>query len=135
LSGNKLTRTENLKRILNKSERMLQSAETSFNAGFLESAASRAYYSAFHAIQAVLKSVDQTYSKHSTVIAEFQRQFIKTGIFPRQIGKALSKMAKHREIADYKYDEELNSDEVKEDIEKARELLDAVRQYLKLDKT
>ena len=29
----------------------------------------------------------------------------------------------------------LNPDEVKDDIEKARELLDAVRQYLKLDKT
>jgi hypothetical protein len=29
----------------------------------------------------------------------------------------------------------LNSHEVKEDIEKARELLDTVRQYLKSDKT
>jgi uncharacterized protein (UPF0332 family) len=50
--------------------------------GFVETSASRAYYAAFHAIQALLKSIDQTYSKHSGVIAAFHREFIMTGIFP-----------------------------------------------------
>ena len=44
-------------------------------------------------------------------------------------------MMKHREIGDYSYVKKLNPDEIKEDIEKARELLDSVRHYLKLDKT
>jgi hypothetical protein len=130
-----LDRINELNNILNKAERTLQSAESSFNDGFIESAASRAYYAAFHAIQAVLASVNQAYSKHSAVIAQFQRQFVKTGIFPSKLGKALKLMMKHREIGDYSYVKKLNPDEVKDDIEKARELLDAVRQYLKLDKT
>ena len=126
---------DDLRPILNKAERMLQAAEISFNGGLYESAASRAYYTAFHAVQAVLMSVNQTYSKHSVTIAQFQRQFVKTGIFPSKLGKALKLMMKHREIGDYSYIKELNPDEVKDDIEKARELLDTVRQYLKLDKT
>ena len=60
---------EELERILAKSERMLQAAESSFDNGLGESAASRAYYTAFHAIQALLKSINQTYSKHSGVIS------------------------------------------------------------------
>ena len=117
-----LDRINELNNILNKAERTLQSAESLFNNGFVESAASRAYYAAFHAIQAVLASVNQAYSKHSTVIAQFQRQFVKTGIFPSKLGKALKRMMNHREIGDYKYDEELDHYEVKDDIEKAIEL-------------
>jgi len=54
-----LDRINELNNILNKAESTLQSAESSFNNGFVESAASRAYYAAFHAVQAVLASVNQ----------------------------------------------------------------------------
>jgi uncharacterized protein (UPF0332 family) len=47
-------RREELSRILGKAERMLQAAQASLEDGFVESAASRAYYAAFHAIQALL---------------------------------------------------------------------------------
>ena len=72
---------EEFDRILAKAERMLQAAEGLFRDGLVESAASRAYYSAFHAIQALLKSIDQTYSKHSGVIAAFHQLY--TGIRSR----------------------------------------------------
>ncbi|MDL1958216.1 MAG: hypothetical protein LWX01_06745 [Deltaproteobacteria bacterium] len=46
-------------------------------------------------MQAPLKSIGQTYSKHSGVIAAFHREFIKTGIFPPELGRALTRMVKH----------------------------------------
>jgi len=123
---------EEFDRILAKAERMLQAAEGSLRDGLVESAASRAYYSAFHAIQALLKSIDQTYSKHSGVIAAFHREFVKTGIFPRKFGKALTRMIKHREIGDYSYILELDPDQVREDVQNAKEILDSIRRYLKM---
>jgi uncharacterized protein (UPF0332 family) len=121
---------EEFDRILAKAERMLQAAEGSFKDGLVESAASRAYYSTFHAIQALLRSIDQTYSKHSGAIAAFHREFVKTGIFPREFGRALTRMIKHREIGDYSYIMELDPDQVREDIQNAKEILNSIRQYL-----
>ena len=120
--------------MLAKAERMLRAADASLKDGFVESAASRSYYAAFHAIQALLKSIDQTYSKHAGVIAAFHREFIKTGIFPPDFGKALTRLAKHRDIGDYSYLWELDPDQVKEDIHKAEEILVSIRRYLGLDK-
>ena len=51
-----------IERSVARSERMLRAAEASLADGFVESAASRAYCSAFHAIQALLKSIGQTHS-------------------------------------------------------------------------
>ena len=41
-------------------------------------------------------------------------------------------MVKHRDIGDYSYLWELDLDQVREDIQKAREILDSVRRYLEL---
>ena len=121
---------EEFDRILGKAERMLQAAEGALKDGLVESAASRAYYAAFHAIQALLKSIDQIYSKHSGVIAAFHREFVKTGVFPPRFGKALTRLVKHREIGDYSYILELDPDQVEEDVQNAKEILDSIRRYL-----
>jgi len=44
-------------------------------------AISKTYYAMFTAIRAILASVSVDFSKHSSVIAYFQREYIKTGIF------------------------------------------------------
>ena len=133
MKGDVQSSSDEFGRIIGKAERMLQAAEGAFKDGLVESAASRAYYAAFHAIQALLKSIDQTYSKHSGVIAAFHREFVKTGIFPRRLGKALTRMVKHREIGDYSYILELEPDQVREDIQNAKEILDLICQHLGMD--
>jgi len=77
-----------------------------------------------------LKSVGQTYSKHTGVIGAFHRDFIKTGIFPDDFGKALTRLVKHRDIGDYSYIWELDPEKVREDVRRAREILDSIRRYL-----
>ena len=77
-----------------------------------------------------MKSVGQTYSKHTGVIGAFHRDFIKTGIFPDDFGKALTHLVKHRDIGDYSYIWELDPEKVREDVRRAREILDSIRRYL-----
>jgi len=119
--------------ILAKAERTLKAAESALADGHFESAASRAYYAAFHAIQALLKSVGQTYSKHSGVMSAFHRDFIKTGIFSPEYGAALTRLSGHREIADYSYTWRLDPEEVKEDVQRAARIVKAIRECLELD--
>lgn len=46
-----------------------------------DTAANRSYYAIFHAARVVLALDGQDYKKHSGVISNFQKNYIKTGIF------------------------------------------------------
>ncbi len=67
-------------------------------------ASSRAYYAAFYAMQAILLTKDLSFSKHSGVIAAFNRQFIKTGVFPKEFSKLISRLFRERQTGDYEFD-------------------------------
>ncbi|MEW5830137.1 MAG: HEPN domain-containing protein [Chloroflexota bacterium] len=49
----------------------------------------RAYYAMFYAALALLATIGEETSKHSGVMALFDRHFIKTGILPKDMGKFL----------------------------------------------
>jgi len=52
-----------------------------------DDAVSRAYYAVFHGISAVLLSKGIAFSSHSQVIGVFNREFVKTGVFPADFSK------------------------------------------------
>ncbi len=49
----------------------------------------RAYYSIFHALRAVLVFDNFDSGKHSGIIAEFRRRYIKEGVFPAEVSKMI----------------------------------------------
>ena len=61
----------------------------------------RAYYAIFHAIRAVnaLRGFDS--SKHSGVIAYFNQNYVKEGIFSKELSKIIRMASENREKADY----------------------------------
>lgn len=61
----------------------------------------RAYYAIFHAMRAVLVFDNFDSSKHSGVIAEFRRRYIKEGIFPAEISKMIGAAFTIRNASDY----------------------------------
>lgn len=61
----------------------------------------RAYYASFHAMRAVLVFDNFDSSKHSGVIAEFRRRYIKEGIFPAEISKMIGAAFTIRNASDY----------------------------------
>ena len=67
----------------------LDAAQLLFDTGNYRIANNRAYYAIFHMLRAVLVFDDFDSSKHSGVIAEFRRKYIKKGIFPVAISKMI----------------------------------------------
>ena len=68
---------------------MMEAEHLLFDAGYYRIANNRAYYSIFHAMRAVLVFDDYDSSRHSGIIAEFRRKYIKEGVFPVEISKMI----------------------------------------------
>lgn len=79
----------------------LEAAHLLFDAGNYRIANNRAYYTIFHAMRAVLVFDNFDSSKHSGVIAEFRRRYIKEGIFPDELSKMIGSAFTIRNASDY----------------------------------
>jgi len=66
-----------------------------------ESATSRAYYAAFHALTAVFALRGQSFNKHAALRGAFHKDLIKTGQWPVELGKDYDFLMDLREIGDY----------------------------------
>lgn len=86
---------------LNKSKEDLDAAHLLFTQGSYRIAYNRAYYSIFHALRAVLVLDNFDSSKHSGVIAEFRRRYIKEGVFPIEMSKMIGSAFTIRNASDY----------------------------------
>lgn len=65
----------------------LQVAKDLFENGKYKDANNRSYYAAFYAMRAVYTLQNKDFKKHKTLLAEFNKEFVATEIFPRTIGK------------------------------------------------
>ena len=87
--------------------RMRQAEETLREARILlgeqanRGAVNRAYYAMFYAVLALLATKGLGSSKHSGVIALFDREFVKPGDLPRELSRSLHLAFEHRQQADY----------------------------------
>jgi len=66
-------------------------------------AANRGYYAMFHAATALLLSEGSAFSRHRGVINGFSERYLKTGRFPLELGKMLSRAFDARNQADYNF--------------------------------
>ena len=64
-------------------------------------ASNRSYYAVFHAMRAVLVYDDFDSKKHSGIIAEFRKRYIKTGVFEEKISKIIGNQFDMRAHSDY----------------------------------
>lgn len=67
----------------------------------LRGAVNRAYYAMFYALLALLATRQLGTSKHSGAISLFDREFVKTGLFPRELSRALHLAFDRRQKHDY----------------------------------
>jgi len=116
--------------VLDLAEDKLKSAKILMNAGQWRDAASRAYYCAFHAATAILLSRGLTFSSHAQTIGAFNREFVKTGLFPREFGRRLMKMQTDREAGDYRATSPIGQTIAQDDVVAATEFLNSCRCFL-----
>lgn len=89
-----------------------------------------AYYAMFYAVLALLVKVDKGTSKHSGAIALFDQHFVKEGIFPKDTSYTLHKSFDMRQMLDYRELVKINNEEAEEMLQKAREFVAEVIEYL-----
>jgi len=69
--------------------------------GFAAQAISRSYYAAFYAAEEALLALGETRSKHSGVLAAFERLVVRDGGLEPLIGHHLRSLFRRRNAADY----------------------------------
>lgn len=79
----------------------LKDAELLLREKSFKSSVNRSYYAIFHALRAITALDCFDSSKHSGVIAYFNRNYIKEGIFDKSVSKMLDTAFRLREKADY----------------------------------
>ena len=67
--------------------------------------------------------------KKEGVIGAFNKEFIHKDIFPKDFHKMTGLLFRDRQIGDYGYEENLNSDEAKQDIANAENIIEAINRY------
>ena len=92
----------------------------------------RAYYAMFYAVLALLVFEPFSSSKHSGVLAYFNKRFIKEGIFSEDHGRSINKAFELRQRGDYRENAELTYEQVEPFLEKANVFVRKVKEYLHL---
>ncbi len=70
------------------------------------------------------------FKRHKDVLAYFNKNYVKTEIFPRQIGRKIVLASKVREDSDYDEEYEPSSETTFLQIQTAKELIELVEEYL-----
>ena len=109
----------------------INSAKILLEAGEYRSSNNRAYYGIYHAISAVHALEGNAYKKHKDALANFNKEYVKTEIFPRNIGRRISEAAEIRHASDYDDFYIATKIEAEEQIATAIELLELVTDYCK----
>ena len=75
--------------------------EYNYDGGFYRDSINRAYYVVFYAIKAILALEGIDFKRHKDAIGYFNKNYVATGILPRDVGKYLGRIKLKREEGDY----------------------------------
>lgn len=116
---------------LESAKETMRSAEYNYDGGFYRDSINRAYYVVFYAIKAILALEGIDFKRHKDAIGYFNKNYVATGIFPRDVGKYLGRIKLKREEGDYTDFYIASETEAKEQIDRAKYILEIIENYLK----
>lgn len=111
---------------MDRAKEMLVAARENLEIGQYKTSLNRSYYAIFHAMRAmnILKGFDS--SKHSGVIAFFNKEYLKENILDRNLSIVIKHSAFSREKSDYDDFYIASKQEAEKQLEEAERFLDAV---------
>lgn len=116
--------------LIRKAERYLKSAELLLKDGDFESSISRVYYAMFYSAEAILLTKGLSFSSHKGVISAFGEHFIKTGVFPKEMGREINRAFEKRQISDYGYTFIISADEAEQMLQGGKEFVNTTTRWL-----
>ena len=117
---------------MERAKEMLSAAKDNLEIGQYRTSLNRSYYAIFHAMRAVniLKGFDS--SKHSGVIAYFNKEYLKEGIMDKSLSMIVKNSSFLREKSDYDDFFLANKKDAENQVENAGIFLSAVENYLRV---
>lgn len=109
----------------------LKSAKILFAADEYKGSNNRAYYAIFHAVNAVHALEGVGYKRHKDAIANFNKEYVKTEIFPRTMGRKIGEAEEIRHASDYDDFYIASKEEAERQVSVAEEFLQIVEEYVK----
>jgi uncharacterized protein (UPF0332 family) len=94
-------------------------------------AVNRAYYSMFYAVLALLQRVEKVPRKHSGAIALFDSEFVRKGVFSKELSSHLHQAFAFRQSSDYHTSEPVSIEKTDEIIHYSMVFLKTIEAYLK----
>jgi len=86
---------------MERAQQAIIEAKTLFDAGLLNAYVNRLYYACFYAVSALLFTRDFSTSKHSYLRSLMHREFVNTGLIPKEFGKHFDLLFNNRMKGDY----------------------------------
>ena len=116
---------------LERANEMLEAAKKNLEIGQYKTSLNRSYYAIFHAMRAanILKGFDS--SKHSGVIAYFNREYLKSGILEKSLSVIIKNSAFLREKSDYDDFFIASRKDAEKQLEDANAFVMVIEQFLK----
>ena len=108
----------------------LNTAKVNRDIGDYRAAANRSYYAIFHAMRAVLALDEVDMSKHSGIMAEFRRRYLKTEILDRKLSATITQAFEVRNASDYDDFYIVSREDVDLQIDKVTQFIIAIGEYL-----
>lgn len=96
----------------------------------LRAVMNRLYYAMFYAVLALLQEKNLGTSKHIGAISLFDKEFIKTGIFNKEMSKVLHRAFELRQKGDYMEQAEVTIKDVDEILPEAINFVNKIKEYL-----
>jgi hypothetical protein len=115
---------------LDQARECLQASELLINTNNYKDAANRSYYCIFHLMRAVLALDGHDSKKHSGVISEFRKRYIKTGKFDASFSDTIKDAFDIRTDSDYQDFYTISKADVEQQAGNAKVFLDAVQKYI-----
>jgi uncharacterized protein (UPF0332 family) len=108
----------------------LRAAENNLESELFKDALNRSYYCIFHSIRAVLALDMFDAKKHSGVISEFHRCYIKTGKFEKRFSAVIRQSFTIRNRSDYEDFYVVAKEDVVQQMDNAKEFMAVATAYI-----
>lgn len=125
-----MTEHDEIKELIEKSTRRLESAKDEFTKENYDFAVSHAYYAMFYCAEALLLTKNLRFSKHSGVHSAFGEYFAKTKEIEPHLHRMLLDAFDSRSNGDYEYMIEISREEAEEVLKNAEYFVNEIKKKL-----
>lgn len=115
---------------MEQSEISLRVAKLVLENKMYKDAINRSYYAAFYAIKAVLTLEKVDFKRHKAVIAHFNKNYVATGKFPKEVGRTIGTLQQIREKSDYDDFYVASSQLATEQVAAAERIISLIKDFL-----